>query len=146
MTLPPGETLLHASCVAIRGVAVLIFGASGSGKSDLALRLMDRGAVLVADDYTIVRREEDRLFASAPERIAGQIEVRGIGIVAADHVGDIMVSLIVDLDAPVERLPDAEVRKIAGLDVPAIALAGFEASAPIKVALALARVLDEDQA
>jgi serine kinase of HPr protein (carbohydrate metabolism regulator) len=72
---------IHVSSVAIDGRAVLIGGRSGAGKSDLALRLIDRGAALISDDYTFVRRDRDRAFASAPERIAGRIEMRGVGIV-----------------------------------------------------------------
>ena len=72
---------LHASTVAIDGRAVLIPGPSGSGKSDLALRLLDRGFTLVSDDQTIVRRDGERLIASAPPTIAGKLEIRGVGIV-----------------------------------------------------------------
>ena len=70
---------LHGTTVALDGRAVLISGPSGSGKSDLALRLFDRGFVLVSDDRTIVRKEGSRLFASAPETIKGKLEVRGVG-------------------------------------------------------------------
>ncbi|AHE54184.1 HPr kinase/phosphorylase [Sphingomonas sanxanigenens] len=132
---------LHASCVAIGGRAVLIEGLSGTGKSDLALRLIDRGAVLVSDDYTIVRRTAAGLRAFAPQTIAGRIEVRGIGIVAMPHVEDVPVALIVGLGEPVARLPeDGLARRIAGGAVPRVTLAGTEASAPIKVELALAAV------
>ena len=72
---------VHASTVASEGRAVLITGPSGSGKSDLALRLLDRGFTLVSDDQTIVTRVDDRLIASAPPTIAGKLEIRGIGIV-----------------------------------------------------------------
>src|SRR3546814_13901309 len=75
MTTISSETL-HASCVAIGGRAVLIEGPSGSGKSDLALRLIDRGAKLVADDYTILTREYGAPKASTPPPIAGRIGVR----------------------------------------------------------------------
>lgn len=132
---------LHASCVAIDGRAVLIEGLSGTGKSDLALRLIDRGAVLVSDDYTIVRRMGARLLASAPQTIAGRIEVRGIGIVAMPHADDLPVALIVGLGEPVARLPEEGLaRMIAGVAVPRVTLAGTEASAPIKVELALGAV------
>ena len=72
---------LHVSAVAIDGRAVLIGGRSGTGKSDLALRLIDRGAVLISDDYTFVHRVQGQALASAPATIAGKIEVRGVGIV-----------------------------------------------------------------
>jgi len=132
-------TLVHASCVAIGGRAVLIAGASGRGKSDLAMRLIDRGARLVSDDYTLLAVDGDRLIASPPERIAGKIELRGVGIMEVDPLHDVPVCLIVDLDLPVERLPEAASRPLAGLDVPLVALSALEASAPIKVESALLR-------
>jgi serine kinase of HPr protein (carbohydrate metabolism regulator) len=130
---------LHASCVAIGGHAVLLHGRSGCGKSDLALRLVDRGATLVSDDYTLLRRVDDRLVASPPPTIAGRIEVRGIGIVDLPHVTDAEVRMLVMLDEPTPRMP-AEIparRSIAGIEVPVVALPPFDASAPIKVELAL---------
>ena len=91
--------MVHATSVARDGRAVLISGPSGSGKSDLALRLMDRGFTLVSDDQTIVRRDGDRLLASAPTTIAGKLEVRGIGIVEVAHIADVPVALLVELTA-----------------------------------------------
>jgi serine kinase of HPr protein (carbohydrate metabolism regulator) len=132
---------IHASCVAIEGRAVLIAGRSGSGKSDLALRLIDRGAALVSDDYTIVSRDGRRLIASSPDRIAGSMEVRGIGIVPFDTLASAPVALLVDLEMPVERMPeDGGMRTIAGVAVPVLALSSLEGSAPIKVELALKRI------
>lgn len=130
--------IIHASCVARGERGILIAGRSGSGKSDLALRLLDRGAVLVSDDYTAVRAEEGVLIASAPANIAGKMEVRGIGIVDAATAGAVPVALFVDLDAAVERLPEPDAaRIIAGIAIPLMALGSLEASAPIKVELAL---------
>lgn len=129
--------LLHASCVAIGGRAVLLAGRSGTGKSDLALRLIDRGAVLVSDDYTEVRRRDRKLYATPPARIAGKIEVRGIGIIDMPHLAEAEVTLLIDLDGAVERMPEATTRRLAGIDVPVVALAPLEASAPIKVELLL---------
>src|SRR5689334_2442503 len=88
---------MHASTVALDGRAVLITGLSGSGKSDLTLRLLDRGFSLVSDDRTIVRLSGDRLIASAPPNIAGKLEVRGIGIVDMEAVNDVPVALVVEL-------------------------------------------------
>ncbi|TFI58205.1 aldolase [Sphingomonas parva] len=133
------EALVHASCVAIGGRAVLIAGASGRGKSDLAIRLIDRGARLVSDDYTLLAANGPRLIATPPDRIAGKIELRGVGIVELEPLRGVPVCLVVDLDLPVERLPDAGTRTIAGLDLPLIALSALEASAPIKVESALLR-------
>lgn len=136
--MPPlSSETLHVSAVAIDGRAVLMEGRSGSGKSDLSLRLIDRGAVLVSDDYTLLVRTDDRLIARAPAAIAGRIEVRGLGIVAMPHVDGVEVALIVRLDDGPSRLPEPERRRIAGVEVPQIALDPFPASAPIKVELAL---------
>lgn len=139
MTTVSSETL-HASCVAIDGRAVLIEGRSGSGKSDLALRLIDRGAQLVSDDYTVLLRERGRLLAQPPATIAGRIEVRGLGIIEMPYVEGVPVALIVELADAVERMPPERAeRRIAGVALPEIALIAHEASAPIKVALALSR-------
>ena len=136
MAILSSETV-HASTVAIDGRAVMIMGASGSGKSDLALRLLDRGAVLVSDDYTLVKRSGTGLIATAPAHIAGRIEVRGVGILTMPHVADVPVALIVAVDRRPTRLPERETRVLAGVSVPVVALSGFEASAAIKVARAL---------
>lgn len=131
---------LHASAVAIAGRAVLIEGRSGSGKSDLALRLIDRGATLVSDDYILVLRRDGELVARAPETIAGKMEVRGLGIVEMPHAADVPIGLIVRIDdGDVLRMPERRARRIAGVEVREITLAPFEASAPIKIELALGR-------
>ena len=129
---------LHNSCVAIGGTAVLIAGLSGHGKSDLALRLIDRGALLVSDDYTMIRRVGGRLIASAPETILGKIEVRGVGVLEFPTANDVPVGLLVDLDLAPERLPEGvESRMLAGVAVPVVGLGALEPSAPIKVEAAL---------
>jgi serine kinase of HPr protein (carbohydrate metabolism regulator) len=129
---------LHVSSIAIDGRAVLIEGESGAGKSDLALRLIDRGATLISDDYTLLQRAGSELIASPPDTIAGQIEVRGLGVLPMPHIEKIPVALLVHLtDAP-ERLPLAEeVRRIAGVDIREVAIDSRTASAAIKVELAL---------
>jgi serine kinase of HPr protein (carbohydrate metabolism regulator) len=131
------DPTVHASCVAIGGRAVLIAGPSGSGKSDLALRLIDRGASLVSDDYTQLRRDEGRLIASAPARIAGRMEVRGVGIVNMAATAEAQVCLLVELAGASERMPEARTVELAGMPIPVIALAALEASAPLKVEYAL---------
>jgi len=129
---------VHASCVAIGGRAVLLGGRSGQGKSDLAVRLIDRGAALVSDDYTLVRRQNGRLIACAPDTIAGKIELRGVGILEYPAVRDMPVALFVDLDLKSSRLPDVnEKRMVAGIAIPVVGLNAHEPSAPIKVEAAL---------
>jgi serine kinase of HPr protein (carbohydrate metabolism regulator) len=130
---------LHASSVAIGGRAVLIGGRPGTGKSDLSLRLIDRGARLISDDYTIVTLVEGVARAAAPATIAGKIELRGVGIVELEAVRDVPIALFVDLDERPERLPEpGESRIVAGVAIPLLRLAGLEASAPLKVEAALA--------
>ena len=133
---------LHATTVAIDGRGVLIEGPSGSGKSDLALRLIDRGAVLVSDDRTVVAPVAGRLMASPPSIIAGRMEVRGVGIVAVAHVERAPVALIVRLAAAPDRLPEPSTRTIDGITVAELVLDPREGSAPIKVEFALRRTED----
>jgi serine kinase of HPr protein (carbohydrate metabolism regulator) len=138
MTARLSSDTLHASTVAIAGRAVLITGRSGSGKSDLALRLIDRGFSLVSDDQTIVRRDGERLIATAPTTIAGKLEIRGIGIVELPGHSDVPVSLVVELTDELIRLPvDGRERTILGVSVPLIGVDAQTPSAAAKVVLAL---------
>ena len=131
-------TQIHATCVEVAGAGVLLLGASGTGKSDLALRLIDAGARLVADDRTDLLRRDGELYASAPDSIAGRIEVRGLGIVAVPAVAQTRVRLAVELVGPdlVERLPEARQRDFLGVSVPLLALDPFTASSAAKIRLA----------
>jgi len=132
---------IHSSTVASDGRAVLISGPSGSGKSDLALRLLDRGFTLVSDDQTIVKRDGDRLLASAPPTIAGKLEIRGIGIVEMERTDNVPVALIVELTGDLQRFPDdSRERPILGVRLPLVTIDAMTASAPSKVALALDRM------
>jgi len=138
---PVSSETLHASTVASGGRAVAITGPSGSGKSDLALRLLDRGFRLVSDDRTLVWRTGDRLIASPPQTIAGKIEIRGIGIVDMDHVENVPVALVVELSGIMERMPgESRERPILGVRLPMVSIDAMTASAPSKVALALDRM------
>jgi serine kinase of HPr protein (carbohydrate metabolism regulator) len=134
---PLSSETLHASTVAIDGRAVVIEGPSGSGKSDLALRLIDRGAKLVSDDRSLLVRSGDGLIARSPERMAGRIEVRGVGIATVPHVAEAPVALLVSLDPAPPRLPERRRRVIAGVDVQTLALDPRAASAAIAVEIAL---------
>lgn len=136
MPEPSSETL-HATAVAIGGAAVLIEGRSGAGKSDLALQLIDRGAVLIADDRALVVREGGALIAKAPATMAGRIEVRGLGIVPVPHVSDVPVALVVRLADEDQRYPEPRARSIAGVRVREVTVDPFRASAPLKVEWAL---------
>ena len=132
---------LHASTVALDGRAVLICGPSGSGKSDLALRLLDRGFTLVSDDQTIVRKDGGRLIASAPPTIHGKLEIRGIGIVEMETVDDVPVALCVELSSDIQRIPDdSRDRLVLDIRIPLINVDALTASAPSKVAVALDRL------
>lgn len=142
--------LVHATCVALpsRGRtwrAVLLRGQSGAGKSDLALRLIEGGARLVADDQTALTRRGRRVIATAPATIAGLLEVRGVGIVKLGRVqlmAQAPIALLVDLVAPkhIERLPEPARESVLGLDLPVLALTPFETSALAKLRLALTQI------
>jgi len=107
----------------------------------LALRLIDRGFTLVSDDQTLVRREGNRLLASAPPTIAGKLEIRGVGIVEMETVNDAPVALVVQLTSEIERLPDERrERPVLGVNVPLVSVDALTASAASKVALALDRL------
>ncbi len=141
MSIRLSSETIHASCVAIDGRAVLITGPSGSGKSDLTLRLLDRGFSLVSDDQTIIKKVGTRLTATAPPTIRGKLEIRGIGIVTMPPVDDQPVALVVELTSDIQRLPDdSRDRPIMGLPVPLISVDAMTASAASKVALALDRL------
>jgi HPr kinase/phosphorylase len=129
----------HATCVDIDGAGVLLRGPSGSGKSDLALRLIDGGARLVADDCARLKLSGGRLIASAPPEIAGRMEVRGLGIMDIETLAETSLRLVVDLvtAGDIERLPRPATAEVLGVDLPLLRLAPFEASAPAKVRAAL---------
>ncbi len=136
--------LVHGTCVDLAelgaGVGVLLRGPPGSGKSDLALRLIGAGAWLVADDQVEIRRAGDGLIAAAPPAIAGLLEVRGLGPVRLAAAETAPLGLVIDLVAAagVERLPRPATAEYQGVALPLYRLAPFEASAPDKVRLAAA--------
>lgn len=108
---------LHATTVAFDGKGLLIMGASGSGKSALALLLMGLGATLVADDQTLLTAEHGQIIATCPAPLAGMIEARGVGLLNAPHLHHAPITLVVDLDqTETARLP--EYRQITLLGQP----------------------------
>jgi HPr kinase/phosphorylase len=144
--------IVHATSVGMpagdRTVGILLVGQSGSGKSDLALRLIDTcpssQTRLIADDQTALRAAGDALIASAPSRIAGLLEVRGLGIVQIEHAAEADIALIVecvDSQCDLERIPKPFTKTLCGIAVPVIGVKAFEASAPAKVRLALRAVV-----
>jgi serine kinase of HPr protein (carbohydrate metabolism regulator) len=130
---------LHAACVSIGGKGVLLFGPSGSGKSDLALRLIDGGATLVSDDQVLLKKIDNSVYAFPPERIHGMLEARGIGIIRLPCVQDVTVNLAVKLvaRAAVERMPPPQFFDCLGLQVPVLSLHAFDGSTPAKIRLQL---------
>lgn len=116
-----GAALIHASTVAADGRAALILGPSGSGKSALALQLMAAGATLVSDDQTLLSRRGDLLWAEPPPPLAGRIEARGVGLLAAPHLAGARVVLAVDLTHPeTARLPPVRTAEHFGVTIPCL--------------------------
>ncbi len=132
------ETNIHASCVAIGARGVLLLGPSGAGKSDMALRLIDGGARLVADDRTILFLARGALHAKAPPTIAGLLEIRGVGIVRLPTRPRVKVVLVVRLGREGARLPAPKFYRALGIKTPEIALDGRFASTPARIRAALA--------
>jgi len=147
----PTEEVIHATCIAVGGKGVLLIGPPGSGKSDLALRLIDTAgagiggeglpAQLVADDQVKLTRIGDRLEAQAPEALAGLLEIRGLGIVEVTHRASIRVDLAVRLrpHGEIERMPElAEQRHVVlGISIPLVEIDPAAASAPARVRAAV---------
>ena len=98
---------IHGTCVAIGNEAILFRGPSGSGKSDLALRVINCGGTLVSDDQTIIVRQEDELIMSSPENIRDKIEVRGVGIVNMPAKKEVRLGLVLDMmpSEKIDRIP-----------------------------------------
>ena len=133
------ENNIHASCVAIGAKGVLLLGPSGAGKSDLALRLIDGGAQLVADDRTVLFIDKGALWAKAPATISGLIEIRGVGIVQMPARARVKIALVVKLGKDGIRLPVHRHWKapLNGPLVPQIALDARFSSSPAKICAAL---------
>jgi serine kinase of HPr protein (carbohydrate metabolism regulator) len=132
--------LINATCVVIEKKGLLIAGPAGAGKSDLALRLMDQGARLVADDQTELKIEKDELIASAPASIKGLFEVRHVGLVRMPYVNAASIALYIELTLlheKLERLPEYEDMFLLDHPVRRLRLPAFAASTPAKICAAL---------
>lgn len=135
-------SLVSGTTISWNGRAVMLRGPSGAGKSDLALRLIEVGAVLVADDNTEITVQDGQAVTSPPEKIKGLLEVRGVGIVSMPFESKIPLALVIDLVERdyVPRLPKAQTVDIAGVRIPSLALHAFDNSTPAKIFLALAQI------
>lgn len=131
-------TLHQATCVAIGGRAVIIEGPPGSGKSSLALALIDRGAVLVGDDGVLLDARDGRLLASPAPPTAGKLEVRNLGLLDFPTVSRVPVALVVILDEKAERwIQAAERCERNGLTLPLVRFWPGSPVLPLRVELAL---------
>lgn len=127
-----------ASCVSIGGAALLISGESGIGKSELALALIDRGARLVSDDHTALRREGSRIIASPAQNIGGLIEVRNLGLLPVEPGPDCPVGLLIELNRAAPRwIERSQNRMLLGVEIPEILLSPDSRVLPIKAEMAL---------
>lgn len=128
---------VHGTTVAIDDMGVLLCGPSGCGKSDLALRLIDCGAELVADDRSALTTENGTVIVRAPETILGKFEVRGFGVVRITARPSVRLALVVELGQTPERLPVPETIDLLGCPLRLLRLPAFEASTPAKIRLAI---------
>ena len=137
---------IHTTCVSIKNHGILLLGAPASGKSDLALRLiLHKQAILVSDDRTDIEIKSNKAYANTPQKIAGMIEVRGVGIQKMPYISGIEIKLAVELVKTykeIERLPQEEFYEIEGIKIPLIKIYPFEASAPDKIVIKLDSMVD----
>jgi HPr kinase/phosphorylase len=153
--LAEDKALIHATCLALGDHGILIIGPPGSGKSDLALRLLDcpgsgtgadpLAARLVSDDQTLVMRRGDRLFGTSPATISGKLEIRGIGVVDVPYQQEAMLSLVVRLKpvSQIERMPPETGKnpEFCGIPLAEISLDSAMASAPARIRAALGHLV-----
>lgn len=137
MAKTPHSITLHATCVSIAGKGLLLLGESGSGKSDMALRLIHDGATLIGDDQIVITKRDDHLLASPAPNIHGMIEARGIGILHLPFVRDIPLKLAVELVTcdKVERMPPVKFWGCLGLQLSLLSLNAFDSSILAKINL-----------
>ncbi|MBL8905508.1 MAG: hypothetical protein JNM20_02410 [Rhizobiales bacterium] len=151
MSSEAGAELMHATCISVGGKGILLLGPPGSGKSDLALRLIDTPGSgiagdllttqLVADDQVQLVRIEDHLEAQAPETLAGLLEIRGLGLVRVAHRASIRIDLAVRLrpHREIERMPELADQRhtLLGISLPLVEIDPAAASAPARVRAAV---------
>lgn len=139
-------TLINGTCVEIEKQGVLIRGPSGAGKSDLALRLIDAGALLISDDYCETTVDDGSLIVTAPDTISGKLEVRGYGIVKLPAAKPTAITLVVDLspESEIERMPESNICVVEDVELRHIILDARSPSAPAKVRLALRTEPEQD--
>lgn len=140
------STHVHATAVCVGDTGVLILGPPGSGKTDLALRLMDDGAVLVADDQIIIERQEAKLMAMCPATIAGLMEIKGIGIVSVAHRPQAEIHVVVELVTEEEAVPEPAFLMVEGVRVRCVRLCPFNSAAAAKVRLAVTVITGKTKA
>ena len=130
---------LHGTAISLNELGVLIRGPSGSGKSDLALRLIGGGAELIADDQVIIEAVSEKLYLSAPLAICGLLEVRGLGVINVGAVKNIWLALIVNIKLceEIERTPEIKYELHEGISIATIEIDAFHASALEKIKIAL---------
>ncbi len=132
--------IMQASCVAVGGRGILIQGPPGSGKSSLALALLDRGAELIGDDGVTLAARSGAVWASPPPHIAGLIEVRNVGLLTRPVAGSAPVALTLVLDYAAPRLPEApDLVDIGGISIPRLALWPDSPVLPLRAEAALER-------
>jgi serine kinase of HPr protein (carbohydrate metabolism regulator) len=140
------STHLHATSIDIQGKGVLILGKSGMGKSSLALQLIDRGALLVADDQTILNYDGEKILMSPPDPLKGMMEVRALGLCAFPFHSPSSLELCVELceKDDGERLPDSSFKEYYGIPIPLLQLKKDDPLGPIKIELKLANRVRAD--
>lgn len=135
------KQILHATAVSIHGEALIITGPSASGKSDLALRLIDRGAQLIADDNIVIMGDHNAPIVAQSEHHMHAIEIRGVGIIAMDCVNNIPLKIIIQLTDKYEHIPSPlPLISFGHYVLPCLKISPFEISAPIKIEQALANL------
>ncbi len=132
---------IHGSAVQIGNNAVIIIGDSGTGKSDLALRLIDRGAKLIADDQMIIHGDKNTPIISQTQHHIDAIEIRGVGIIKYSCVNNVPLTLCIKTADRYDRYPvPIPMSEFGVFSIPTIKIAAFENSAPIKVEMALKNI------